>query len=316
MNKITFVLLFLLLISCKKKEKHKIDVSKIKVEFTVDRFEKKFYTSTPASLPKLKEAYPFLFPVQTPDSVWINRMKKEEKLFLATEKEFLNFKDVQTEITTLFKHVKYYNANFKEPKIITLITNLDYENRVLYTGEYLFLSLDMYLGKKSSWYESFPSYISQNFTKEGLIVDVAKSLINNQLKLGKKRQFIDVMITEGKKMYVLDCYLPEVLNHLKIGYSVPKYKWAIANEAEVWKYFISKDLLYSTDQNLIKRFISLSPFSKFYLDIDKDSPGQIGVYIGWQIVKSYMKNNNVTLQKMLRTDTEEIFAKSKYKPKK
>ncbi|MDF1518362.1 MAG: gliding motility lipoprotein GldB, partial [Lutibacter sp.] len=57
--------------------------------------------------------------------------------------------------------------------------------------------------------------------------------------------------------------------------------------------------------------------SKFYIDIDKESPGRIGVWLGWQIVSAYMTNNNdVTLQQLLQTDAEEIFNKSKYKPKK
>jgi hypothetical protein len=32
-----------------------------------------------------------------------------------------------------------------------------------------------------------------------------------------------------------------------------------------------------------------SGFSKFYLEIDNESPGQVGGWIGWQIVRSYMK---------------------------
>ena len=52
-------------------------------------------------------------------------------------------------------------------------------------------------------------------------------------------------------------------------------------------FFVSKELLYSTDPELIKRFISPAPFSKFYLNIDVDSPGQIGQWLGLQIVKAY-----------------------------
>ena len=35
-------------------------------------------------------------------------------------------------------------------------------------------------------------------------------------------------------------------------------------------------------------FFDASPFSKFYLEIDNQSPGRIGRWIGWQIVRSYM----------------------------
>jgi uncharacterized protein YjaZ len=75
-------------------------------------------------------------------------------------------------------------------------------------------------------------------------------------------------------------------------------------------------MLYSQDPKLTTRFMTPAPFSKFYLEIDNDSPGRVGAWIGWQIVRSYMKNNNVTLPELLKTNSKEIFEKSKYKPKK
>jgi uncharacterized protein YjaZ len=67
---------------------------------------------------------------------------------------------------------------------------------------------------------------------------------------------------------------------------------------------------------LQNRFINLAPFSKFYLEIDNESPGRVGTWIGWQIVRSFMLNNKVSLQQMLKMDEKELFDKSKYKPKK
>jgi uncharacterized protein YjaZ len=61
----------------------------------------------------------------------------------------------------------------------------------------------------------------------------------------------------------------------------------------------------------------LAPFSKFYLEIDNESPGRVGQWIGWQIVRSFMENNpQVTVQELLLMDAKQIFEKSKYKPKK
>jgi uncharacterized protein YjaZ len=67
---------------------------------------------------------------------------------------------------------------------------------------------------------------------------------------------------------------------------------------------------------LANRFINPAPFSKFYLEIDNESPGRVGAWIGWQIVRSYMKNNEVSLKQLLVMDATEIFNNSKYKPKK
>jgi uncharacterized protein YjaZ len=60
----------------------------------------------------------------------------------------------------------------------------------------------------------------------------------------------------------------------------------------------------------------MAPFSKFYLEIDNESPGRVGQWIGWQIVRSFMENNKVSMQEMIKMDAKELFEKSKYKPKK
>jgi uncharacterized protein YjaZ len=74
--------------------------------------------------------------------------------------------------------------------------------------------------------------------------------------------------------------------------------------------------LYSTDDKLVGRFIAQAPFSRFNLELDSESPGAIGQYIGWQIVRSYMENNPTSLLQMLQMDAQTIFNKAKYKPKK
>ena len=173
------------------------------------------------------------------------------------------------------------------------------------------------MGKNSEVYQDFPVYLAQNFDKSQLVVDMASAISDRYFMPEKSRQFLDLVIDAGKKLVMIDNYLPSVSNAQKIGYSEAEYAWAIANEEQIWKYFIENKLLYSTDSKLEDRFMAEAPFSKFYIDIDKESPGRIGVWLGWQIVSAYMSNNNdVTLQQLLQTDAEEIFNKSKYKPKK
>ena len=78
-----------------------------------------------------------------------------------------------------------------------------------------------------------------------------------------------------------------------------------------------KKLSYDGDSKLPPRFIYPAPFSKFYLELDNESPGRIGQWIGWQIVRSYAEHNkDVTLQQILAMDAKTLFDNSKYKPKK
>ena len=99
-------------------------------------------------------------------------------------------------------------------------------------------------------------------------------------------------------------------------YTEEQLKWAQENEAYIWMYIIEKELLYSTDPELNNRFINPAPFSKFYLEIDNESPGRIGQFIGWQIVRAYMQNNPVPLHEMLLKDAKSLFEESKFKPDK
>ena len=318
MRKYFFIFtLFTILFSCTNKPNKQIDVSAIEVQFSVDRFDIDFYTTKVDSLYITKEKYPLFFPTNTPDSVWIQKIQNEDEqeLFLETQKVYADIDFLTADLEQLFKHVKYYNPEFTTPKVVTLLSNIDYQNSVIYTKEYLMISLDVYLGANHEFYAEFPNYIKQNYNKNHIIIDVAKAMISNPSSFSD-RTFIGKMITEGKKLYVLEKYLPTSNDYEKIGYSEEKYNWAIENEKQVWKYFIENKLLFSTDTELNQRFLELAPFSKFYRSEDSLSPGRIGVWIGWQIVKSYMKHNDVSLQQLLKTPSEEVYKNSKYKPKK
>ena len=314
----SFFLLFLLLISCKEESKLFVDVSNIEVNFNVNRFDVDFYNSPESSLNEIKQKYPKLFPANVNDSIWsLKRINKDEQeLFIETQKLYSNIDELKGELTSLFKHIKYYNPKFDVPNVTTVLSNVDYDYRVIYTPKDLLISLDVYLGAKHPFYNDFPNYIKHNYNKNHIIVDVANSVLEKQIAPRKERSFINKMIYEGKKMYVLDAYLPSVSDAEKIGYESEKIDWAKINESQIWKYFVEKDFLYSTDTKLNKRFLELAPFSKFYTATDNSSPGRIGVWVGWQIVRSYMQKNDVSLQQLLQTKAEEIFKKSKYKPKK
>ena len=102
----------------------------------------------------------------------------------------------------------------------------------------------------------------------------------------------------------------------KMGYSPEQLKWAEDNEASIWTYFVEKELLYSTDTKLNNRFINPAPFSKFYLELDNESPGRIGAYMGWQIVRAFAENSGEGLEGIMRKSPVELFKESKYKPRK
>lgn len=122
------------------------------------------------------------------------------------------------------------------------------------------------------------------------------------------------MVYFGKILYFKDVMIPFKEDEEKIGYTKLELDWAIDNEIYIWEYFVENEMLFASDPKLLERFINPAPFSKFYLELDSESPGGLGHYIGWQIVRAYMKNNDVTLQKMLTTNADDIFNNARFKP--
>lgn len=304
--------------SCKNEPETSVDVSDIDVDFSVKRFEVAFYQSTPNTLEKVKDTYPLLFPGGTPDSIWVQKIKDkdEQELFAESQKIYADFSAVEKELKTLFKHIKYYNPDYRVPDVITMLTNIDYDNRLIYTDSLLLISLDAYLGKDHKFYADYPNYIKENNHKGHIAVDIAKTMAGIQMPPVSDRSFLGKMIHAGKKMYLLDAYLPAVSDKEKSGYTQEKLDWAKENEEQIWKYFIDNNFLYSTDTKLNKRFLDNAPFSKFYLEQDRFSPGRIGEWIGWQIVRSYMRHNDVSLPELIQLNTSDLFKRSKYKPRK
>ena len=311
-----FLLIFIVF-SCKKENPNYVDVSNIEVKLTVNRFEKDFYESSLNDLPKLKEKYPLFFPTAIHDSVWIQKKqnKDELELYAETKKVYNDFSDVERDLISLFKHVRYYYPEFKVPLITTVNSNIDYDYRIIYNPENLIISTDVYLGKGHKFYADYPFYIKENNTKEAIVVDVAKEIANQLVPSNTDRTFLGKMIYEGKKQYLLDVFLPSATKKLKSGYTIEKLSWAEKNEEQVWRYFIEKKLLYSTASELDSRFLNIAPFSKFYLSLDNETPGQIGVWIGKQIVASFMEKNDVSLQSLLTMNAQKLLKESKYKPR-
>lgn len=314
----SFLFIVLLLISaCDKKNRVEKEVEEIPVTIKVERFDKAFFETKPYELQQLKQKYPFFFPSGNDDTVWIEKMEHPQwrELYNEVEKLYGNFDQKTEELEGLFKHIKYYFPETKIPRVYTVISEMDYHNKVIYTGDVLIISLELYLGKGHRFYE-FPNYLTQNFCSGQIIPDVAASFAKRKVLPPNDLTFLSQMIYAGKELYLKDLLLPDTTDEDKIGYAKSQLDWCKENEGYIWRYFVENKLLYDTDQKLNSRFINPAPFSKFYLEIDNESPGRIGTWIGWQIVRSYMENNKVSLNDLLKKDAKEIFENSKYKPKK
>ena len=315
-----FALLFTLfgLYSCKNDKAVSEDVSKIRIDLAVLRFDKQFAEANPGDIPALKNEFPYLFPEQYADSIWIAKLNDtlQMELYSEVNAEFSNFSKEKADLELFFKHVLYYFPNYKVPKVIAVISDVDYTNRVIFADTLLLIGLDNYLGEDHRFYRGIDRYIAAGLDKDYLISDVASAFSKTRVRFPSDRTFLAQMIYYGKELYLKDKLMPLATDAQKIAYSQEELEWARANEEQIWRYFIEREILYSTDNMLAPRFLDPAPFSKFRLELDNESPGRLGRYMGWQIVRAFMNNNEVKLNQLLDLSAEEIFKKSNYKPKK
>src|SRR5690606_38376971 len=318
MCKILGLFIAILIMSCASDNKVEAEIASVAVNVHIDRFDEKFASAIPEDLPKLKKRYPYLFPKQFSDSVWIDRMQDSLHQVMAQEidQKFSDFKQDTLGIHQLFQHVKYYFPEFTPPRIVTVNSDVDYRNRIIYADTLMLVGLDNYLGKDHEFYKGIQQFIRTNFEKESVVVDMAKAISRCVLRATSERDLLSKIVYYGKLYYIMSTFLPKVDQPLVIGYTEDQWGWSLANEEYIWRYFISNELLFSTDSKLDDRFIEPAPFSKFYLELDNESPGRIGQFIGWRIVDAYMKNNEVSLHELLEEPAASLFKKSQYKPKK
>lgn len=317
MNKLLgIVLILLIIVGCHDDKQLNPDIAAIPVEITIDRFDVTFSKVTPEGLPSLKQAYPYLFSKRYNDAYWEQKIKDtlqkevEEEVF----KVFSDISKTQEDLELLFKHIKYYFPQTTVPKTIAVATDVDYRNKIILADSLLFLSLSTYLGKDHPFYAGIPKFYTKDHRQEQIDVDVAAAFAKTQIYRSQIPTFLEQIIYEGKQLYLIKLLLSQKATHEIFSYTPEEYTFAKENEVNVWEYFVSSKILYSTDRKLLARFIDPAPFSKFYLEFDNETPGRLGRYMGYKIVASYMSNNDISLKEMLLQDGETIFNNAKYKP--
>lgn len=322
------------------------DVSDIKVNLQVQRFEQDFFAvdtnNVAASLDQLQHKYPgFLndfmvnilgITMADGDTGAVMVVKKfitdYRGIKDSVDKKFKSIDDIEKQLKRGLQFVKHYFPGYNAPqKLITFIGPLDayYEASLggygdIITHDAFGAGLQLHLGKNFSVYHTemgqrlYPDYISRRFEPEYIPVNCMKNVIDDIFPdKSADRPLIEQMIEKGKRMYVLDKLLPGVEDSLKIGYTKNQLEGSYKNEALIWNFFLKNNLLYSIDPSLNKNYVQDGPKTE---ELGDASPGYIGLFVGWQIVKKYMNDNSdVNLQKLMEKNAKQLFDESKYKPR-
>jgi hypothetical protein len=189
------------------------------------------------------------------------------------------------------------------------------------------IGVDMYLGKdndivKSLPYEVFPEYLKAKMSPEYLVSETMKYWLYykfSDIRLYQdytiytiKDDFLNTIIHHGKMMYLLDAMLPQKSYEIKFGYTKEQLAWCKQNEHSVYQSLIENKLIYSTNHKSISKYVNDGPFTS---GLTEDSPSRVGVWMGYQMVKTYMEENpTVTLSDLVYKETNSRKILSFYRP--
>ena len=333
MYRIIIFVLTLFVFACNP-QTDKPDVSDIKVDFSVERFERSFFkidTATVADgLNRVGKEYPRFLPfyvqqiLKLPPAEVLQAVRQILSSYGpindSLQKKYGDLHWLKDELIEGFRHAKLYYPAYKIPDIVTFVGTFDAPGIVL-TPQYLAIGLHQYAGKNFSVYktpqlqEIYPDYISRRFDKEYMPVNCMKAIADDLYPDSSAgRPLIEQMIERGKHWFLLDKLLPDAPDTLKTGYTKRQTDWVINNEGNIWGYFSSNVDIFSIDPTVIQDFIGEGPYTRGMPE--SVSPGNIGQWVGRQIVRKFAeKNPDLTLQQVLASPAKTIFAEAKYKPK-
>ncbi|MGB3591467.1 MAG: gliding motility lipoprotein GldB [Nonlabens sp.] len=306
------------LLSCNPSNKKQEAIDAIPVDVQLLRFHEEFAKADTTQLQQLKQRYPRLFPSAAPDQFWYDKMTERDTVLTmleqAVDQRSFDFDQIKTDIEDVQRHIKYYFPEFEPLPIITMISEVSYDRKVLVREEAIYLSIDTYLGEDHELYQGISNYKRENLNIEQIPADAALEFAKLFVEPSMDRSFLDVMIYNGKLHYLQSLFSPSSTGDQYFDYNPEKYKFVQENETQIWKYFVDRELLYKTDSKLLSRFITDAPFSTFYLEFDNETPGGVGRYIGYRIVEAFMANNDLDLDALLSLPADRIINESGYKP--
>ena len=343
MNKyFIFLLIILTAASCRSGKKVP-DVSGIKVNAAVQRFEQDFFAldtnKLSPGLDELSRKYPQFFSSFLSNILGLppsDSSLPAIKSFIAyympvyrqTQQQFGDFSKWQKEIEQGLQFTSYYFPKYPLPKsIITFIGPMDayftgsmgaYGDAMTTTGPAV--GLQLHLGANDSAYQQgmqqgiLYQYQVRRFEPATIPVNVMKNIVDDLYPYGADgRPLVEQMIEKGKRLYVLDQLLPYTSDTLKTGYSKAQLDLCNEHEGDIWNYFVKNELLYSIDPLQNRELLEDGPKTQ---ELGEGVPGFLGGYTGWKIVQKWMeKNGTVPLEELMKKDAKALFNEAGYKPR-
>lgn len=328
------ICVFTIFISCSSNQQQEQlpDISNINISLKINYLEQEIdKINNLSDAGKFVEKYPefadkYLSRKQMGDSATIYEIfKLSQSPYIDTltqevSAHFGDMEDIRLQLETAFKVIKFHYPTFKVPAVYTIVTG--FSNDLFVDSAMVVIGIDYFLGKNTRYTvrnhrgEKLPAYMTDRYQKNYIVPAVMllfAQVFNQKEEMDKT--LLAEMIAFGKTYNFAKMTLPSVPDSVIMSYTGAQIEKCTANQDVLWAHFVQKNLFFDKGNAVLNKYINERPFTT---EIGDDCPGRIGRWIGWQMVRSYLKNNpNVTLpQLMAETRAQYIFERAKYKPAK
>jgi hypothetical protein len=333
-----FYLLIILVVgvfSCRSGH-YNVNISNINVDIKIKRLDKDLFETNPediiATIPTLKQNYAeflqlfsHVINAGNVDSISFSENlllfctdRLNNEVYDSVIKTFPDLTFLEEKLSSAFRYYKYYFPDKIIPNIYACITG--FNASIIIDDSIIAIGLDRYLGANSRFYPRLGiyKYLSDKMIPQHIVHDCIYAWGSSEWDFSDIGYNTGNVLTEiihyGKLKYFQKCLLPTEKEELIFGFSPDQMKFCRNNESQMWIYLLEHDLLFSTDQLVIRRLVGESPFTSYFTN---ESPGQAAIWIGFRIIESYMKRNpEIQLADLMQeTDIQKILGKAKYSPK-
>jgi hypothetical protein len=229
-------------------------------------------------------------------------------------KQYADLTGLKEQLQRGFTRYKHFFPKKSVPTIVTFTSGFNLANAT--TVNELGIGLDMYLGRNYGYYNNlqFPEYKTLSCTKEYIATDAMFNWCVTEF-VDSSTNVLGFMLHQGKMLFLLDAIYPDVPDTIKLRYSNKQYQWCHQNESTIWATMVDQEALYSTNGKDINKYCDEHPFTPGF---PRESPGRIGNWIGWQIVKAYMaKHTDLSMEDLFKLkDPQKFLSESGYRPPK
>jgi hypothetical protein len=194
------------------------------------------------------------------------------------------------------------------PEVYRLNTGYNYG--IYPQGDILAFGAEFYLGTADPLTqmlppEVFPQYAREDMNPEQLLPNLIKSLILvREQKASDDKDLLGAMVFYGKVMYLLHLCLPDVQEYLHFAYTAEEFQWCQRNEETIWSVLVTEELLFSTDRKVKTNWSVRAPFTQGF---SEESPGELGWFMGKEMVKDYMAAHpEIAPADLLKVDKDQI----------